>query len=124
MDGEGQGLAVVVVLLGGVRPRRTRSALLPQVLILLADAVQLALQLLDAPALRLQELGLALYDVVELQEVLHCPVRALWAGLHGGGPSSRGMSTTSHSFDPVGPRSTPPTSPDELGGGRDQRGLW
>lgn len=113
MDGEGQRLAVVVVLLGGVRTRRPRAALLPQVLVLLADPVQLALQLLDAPALGLQELGLALDDVVELQEVLHCPVGALWAGLHGGGPASRGMTTTSHhhSFDPVGAEIHPPHQP-------------
>lgn len=89
MDGEGQGLAVIVVLLGGVRSWDTRAAFLPQILVLLAYPVKLALQLLNAPALCLQELRLALDDVVELQEVLHCPVRALWAGIHGGSPSSQ-----------------------------------
>lgn len=123
---EGQRLVVVVVLLGGVRARRPWAAFLPQVLVLLADPIQLALQFLDAATLSLQELGLALNDVVELQEVLHCPVGALWAGLHGGCPASRGISTTTshhHGFDPVGPRSTPPTSPDEWGGGRDRQRL-
>ena len=43
----------------------------PQTLVLLVHPVQLALQLLDSPTLGLQELGLALNDVVELQEVLH-----------------------------------------------------
>lgn len=110
-----------MVLLRGVRTRgKSCAAFLPEVLILLADPVQLALQLLNPPALGLQELGLALDDVVEFQEVFHSPVGALWAGLHGG--TSGGVTTTSrhHGFDPVGPRSTPPTSPDEWGGGRDQ----
>lgn len=73
-----------VVLLRRVRARCRRAALLSQVLVLLADTVQLTLQLLDAPALGLQELGLALDDVVELQEILHRPVRAFCAVLHGG----------------------------------------
>lgn len=81
MDGQGQRLTVVVVLLRRVR---AGGALLPQVLVLLADAVQLPLQLLDAPALGLQELGLALDDVVKFQEILHRPVRAFCAVLHGG----------------------------------------
>lgn len=113
MEGEGQRLAVVVVLLGSVRTRRPWAAILPQILVLLADPVQLALQILDAPALGLQELGLALDDVVELQEVLHCPVGALRAGLHGGSPASSGMTTTGHhhSFDPVGAEIHPPHQP-------------
>lgn len=84
MDGEGQRLAVVVVLLRRVRAGCARATLLPQVLVLLADTVQLALQLLDAPPLGLQELGLAFDDVVKLQEILHRPVRAFSAVLHGG----------------------------------------
>lgn len=52
-----------------------------QVLILLAETVQLDLQLLDPPPLRLQEFLLAFNDVVEFQEVLHGPVRALGAAL-------------------------------------------
>lgn len=111
---EGQRLAVVVVLLGCLRARGPWAAFLPQVLVLLADPVQLALQLLDTPTLGLQELGLALNDVVELQEVLHCPVGALWAGLHGGSPASRGISATTshhHGFDPVGAEIHPPHQP-------------
>lgn len=82
MDGECRGL--IVVLLGRFGPSGMwATCLVPETLILLADPVQLALQLLDAPALRLQELGLALDDVVELQEVLHGPVGAFRAGLHG-----------------------------------------
>lgn len=94
MDGEGQRLAVIVVLLRGFRTSPKWAALLSQVLVLLADPVQLTLQLLDAAALGLQELGLALNDVVELQEVLHSPVRALWASLHGGNPAVRVLTTT------------------------------
>lgn len=56
---------MVVVLLWGVGP--PWATLQPQVLVFLTDPVQLALQLLNAPALRLEELGLALDDVVELQ---------------------------------------------------------
>lgn len=52
-----------------------------QVLVLLAEPVQLHLQLLDPPALRLQQLLLALDDVVELQQVFHRPVGALGAPL-------------------------------------------
>lgn len=81
---------------------------MPQILVLLADPVQLALQLLDAPALRLQELGLALNDVVELQEVLHGPVGAFWAGLHG----ESVLTTTSYSFDPT--QGQDPPSPPAL----------
>ena len=105
MDGERQRLGVVVVLLRGLRTRCAWAALLPQAQVLLGDPVQLALQLLDAPPLGVQELGLALDDVVELQEVLHCPVGALRAGLHGGSPASEGMASAAsqrHSFDPRG----------------------
>lgn len=110
VDGKGQRLAVVVVLLQCVRVGCARAALLPQVLVLLADAVQLPLQLLDAPALGLQELGLALDDVVQLQEILHRPVWAFCAVLHGGGPADASTSLTG--FGPRrGPRSTPPHQP-------------
>lgn len=108
MNGEGQRLAVV--LLGGVRSRGPRAALVPQVLVLLAYPVQLALQLLDATPLSLQELGLALNYIVQLQEVLNRPVGALRAGLHGGGPSFGGV--TSHSFGPR--RGQDPPSPPAL----------
>jgi len=50
-----------------------------QFLVLLAEPVQLDLQLLDSAPLSLQKLLLALDDVVELQKVLHGPVRALGA---------------------------------------------
>lgn len=122
MDGEGQGLAVVVVLLRWVRAGRARAPLLLQVLVLLADAVQLALQLLDASALGLQELGLVLDDVVELQEILHRPVRAFCAVLHGG---PLFVHQPRPGFGPGGARDPPlPTSPDEWGGGKDQQILW
>lgn len=55
-----------------------------EVLVLLAEAVQLDLQLLNAPPLGLQKLLLALDDVVEFQEVLDSPVRALGAALTSG----------------------------------------
>lgn len=121
MDGEGQRLTVVVVL------RRVDrcgpwASLLPQVLILLADPVQLALQLLDAAPLCLQQLGLALDDVVELQQVLHSAVGALRAGLHDGSPDPSGAGRR-HGEDPVGPRSTPPTSPEEWGEGGTRHAL-
>lgn len=50
---------------------------LSQFPVLLADSVQLHLQLLDAASLGLQQLLLALDDVVELQQVLHGSVRGL-----------------------------------------------
>lgn len=50
-----------------------------QVLILLAQTVQLDLQLLDSPPLCFEEFLLAFNDIVEFQKVLHGPVRALWA---------------------------------------------
>lgn len=53
----------------------------PQVFVLLAESVQLHFQFLDAPPLSFQKLLLALDDVIELQQVLHCPVRALRAAL-------------------------------------------
>lgn len=53
----------------------------PQVFVFLAESVQLHFQFLDAPPLSFQKLLLALNDVIELQQVLHCPVRALWAAL-------------------------------------------
>lgn len=113
MAGDGQRLAVAVVLLESVRTWRLWAAVLPQILVLLANPVQVALQLLDAPALGIQELGLALDDVVELQEVLHCPVWALWAGLHGGSPVSGGKTTLGnhHSFRPRGAEIHPPHQP-------------
>ncbi|KAK2499554.1 hypothetical protein MC885_004906, partial [Smutsia gigantea] len=66
------------------------------VAVLLGELVQLALQLFDAPPLGLQQLLLALDDVVQLQQVLHRPVGALgsWAArgprprLHPGGPGA------------------------------------
>lgn len=77
-----RGVAARLALRGGARDvGRSWPTLQPQVLVLLADAAQLHLQLLDATPLRLQELLLALDDVVELQQVLHCPVRALRAAL-------------------------------------------
>lgn len=115
VDGERQRLAVVVVLLRCVRVGRARAALLPQVLVLLADAVQLALQLLDAPALGLQELGLALDDVVQLQEVLHRPVWAFRAVLHGGGPADASTSLT-RVRTPAGPE-IHPSPPALMSGG-------
>lgn len=111
VDGQGQRLAVVVVLLWGIGAGGPWSALLPQVLVLLADSDQLALQLIYTPALSLQEFGLALDDVVELQEVLHCPVGVLWAGLHGERPGSRQSPPRRHRhhrFDPGGPDPPPP----------------
>lgn len=92
---------------------------MPQVLVLLADPVQLALELLDSSPLCLQQLGLALDDVVELQQILHGTVGALWAGLHDGSPYPSGTGRR-HGEDPVGPRSTPPTSPEEWGEGGTQ----
>lgn len=62
----------------------TGLAIQLEVLVLLAKSVQLNLQLLNAPALGLQELLLALYDVVELQEVLHSSIGAVWAALPAG----------------------------------------
>lgn len=50
---------------------------LSQLPVLLADPVQLHLQLLNAASLGLQQLLLALDDVVELQQVLHGSVRGL-----------------------------------------------
>lgn len=52
-----------------------------QVLILLAESVQLDLQLLNPAPLCFQKFLLALDDIVEFKEVLHGPVRALWAAL-------------------------------------------
>lgn len=52
-----------------------------QVFILLAEAVQLDLQLLDSASLCFQKFLLAFNDVVEFQKVLHRTVRALWAAL-------------------------------------------
>lgn len=52
-----------------------------QVLVLLAEPIQLDLQLLDSAPLRFQEFLLAFNDVVEFQEVLHRPVGALRASL-------------------------------------------
>lgn len=118
MDGQGHRLTVAVVLLRGLRPWRPRAAFLPETLVLLADPVQLTLELFDAAALSLQKLGLVLNDVVELQEVLHRPVRALRAGLHGHTQSLRVGTTTGHKqLGPAGPQIHPPTSPDEWGGG-------
>lgn len=68
----------------GRKRRRGRRGGLPivtQVLVLLAEAVQLDLQLLDAAPLRFQKFLLALNDVVEFEKVLHGPIRALWAAL-------------------------------------------
>lgn len=109
---------MVVVLLRGVHSRSTRAAFLPQVLVFLADPVQLALQLLDAPPLRLQKLGLALDDVVELQEVLDRPVGALWAGLHDGSLSSRGYEHSQQQLvTPWGRDPPPPPAPMSWGEG-------
>lgn len=63
------------------RRRSHRLAVQAQVLVLLAEPVQLHLQLLNPPPLRLKKLLLALDDVVELQQVFHCPVGALGAPL-------------------------------------------
>lgn len=66
------------------RIRWRRSDRLPvqtQVLVLLAEPVQLDLQLLDTAPLCFQKLLLALDDVVELQKVLYSPVGALRAAL-------------------------------------------
>lgn len=115
VDGEGQRLAVVVVLLWCVRVGCARAALLPQVLVLLADSVQLPLQLLDAPSLGLQELGLALDDVVQLQEILHRPVWAFCAVLHGGGPADASTSLT-RVRTPAGPE-IHPSPPALMSGG-------
>lgn len=52
-----------------------------QVLVLLAEPVQLDLQLLDSASLGFEKLLLALDDVVEFQKVLHSPVRAFWTAL-------------------------------------------
>lgn len=70
----------------GRRRRGRRDNWLPvqtQVLVLLAEPVQLDLQLLDTAPLCFQKLLLALNDVVELQKVLHGPVGALGAALAG-----------------------------------------
>lgn len=53
----------------------------PQVFVLLAEPVQLHFKLFNAPPLSFQKLLLALDDVVELQQVLNRPVRALRAAL-------------------------------------------
>lgn len=66
---------MIVVLRGGVSSRFPVQA---KVLVLLVDSVELRLELLNSPALRLQELGLVLNDVIELQEILHSPARAVW----------------------------------------------
>lgn len=113
MDGEGQRLAVVMVLLRCVRAGRARAPLLLQILVLLADAVQLALQLLDASALGVQELCLVLDDVVELQEILHRPVRAFCAVLHGG---LLFVHQPRPGFDPAGPE-IHPSPPALMSGG-------
>lgn len=60
---------------------RTVLSVQPQVFVLLAEPVQLHFKLLNAPPLSFQKLLLALDDVVKLQQVLHCPIRALWAAL-------------------------------------------
>lgn len=52
-----------------------------QVLVLLAEPVQLDLQLLDSMPLGFQKLLLALDDVVEFKKVLHGPVRAFGVAL-------------------------------------------
>lgn len=52
-----------------------------QVLVLLAEPVQLDLELLDAAPLSFQKLLLALDDVVELEKILHGSVGALRAAL-------------------------------------------
>lgn len=52
-----------------------------QVLILLAETVQLDLQLLDSAPLCFEKFLLAFNDIVEFQKVLHGPVRALRASL-------------------------------------------
>lgn len=52
-----------------------------QVLILLAETVQLDLQLLDSAPLSFEKFLLAFNDIVEFKKVLHGPVGALWAAL-------------------------------------------
>lgn len=65
---------MTVVLYGAISSRFSVQA---KVLVLLVDSVELCLELLNAPALCLQELGLVLNDIIELQEVLHSPARAV-----------------------------------------------
>lgn len=99
VEGDGGGrlrlslavVVVVVVVLGwrrgrgrrrdGRLGRRSRRRRRSQVFVLLAEAVQLDLQLLDSPPLGFQKLLLALDDVVQLQQVLHGPVGAFRAAL-------------------------------------------
>lgn len=52
-----------------------------QVFVLLAETVQLDLQLLNSAPLGFQKLLLALDDVIEFKKVLHSPVRAFWTAL-------------------------------------------
>lgn len=66
---------MIVVLCGAVSFRFPVQA---KVLVLLVDAVKLCLELLNASALCLQELGLVLNYIIELQEVFHGPARAVW----------------------------------------------
>lgn len=77
----------MIVVLGGVLS--SRLSVQAEVLVLLVDTVELRLELFDTPPLRLQELGLVLNDVIELQEVLHSPAGAVWVRLHGPGFGAR-----------------------------------
>lgn len=66
---------MIVVLRGGVS---TGFPVQAEVLVLLVDSVELCLEFLYAPPLSLQELGLVLDYIIELQKVLHSPARAVW----------------------------------------------
>lgn len=64
-----------VILCGALSSRFPVQA---KVLVLLVDPVELCLKLLNSPPLCLQELGLVLNYIIELQEVLHSPAGAVW----------------------------------------------